>query len=653
MTYIFPQGYSGPFHDYYTYDDFDGALPTSAAGGGVKALINGTNSNCFLDGFSDLSGVFLKPRRFNNHSFSSGRIKRFAEENGGTANYSEIISWNSGNKSMFLLTPQHVMSTAHGCQLNGMDRGFGRAGDGNAILQFMERNGATFNVTLTNGGLSGGASYLDVELVNGCPTLSGITSISDTPFGGDLIIFKLSEPIVGKDVKYYNEFYDGWRPGQDSSADIFCLKSQNTVLPLPAGSNVSSTNAIVDEFSLGVPQQRVFSCDSGSTTFVIHKEKGTLLTSRQADGVRIRDTMIPKLNEYLSSEGYAPGVTLYKADEISQDWHNYFDMRTGNLGNSETISVPSWANAKKMSVRVVATDRNGRKSKPVTKIINVDQSGNIPPNVSTEPILSNLPISNSFYCSPGTDGAEIGDNFGSIFLGYTMDKHPDSEIFYTAFGVTNNCSVEIRAGNTFGNNELSASINLGTRTRNDADDVSLVNFGGSVFTGFKGAAQGIIFDSEYAGLTIYGRPTTSNVLGVTTGDWSELGKAITAGRGSTFTSFSFDNYGPTAGGTMIGTAAGYTAIPETGTNKIQGLFGLGGLTVNDIKINGRTYINGTGVTFSGPTFALRIPSDCPAGASLGILPITSIQYINPYVPGGAGVTFPGLVDGVTFINVGG
>ena len=50
MTYIFPQGYSGPFHDYYTYDDFDGALPTSAAGGGVKALINGTNSNCFLDG---------------------------------------------------------------------------------------------------------------------------------------------------------------------------------------------------------------------------------------------------------------------------------------------------------------------------------------------------------------------------------------------------------------------------------------------------------------------------------------------------------------------------------------------------------------------------------------------------------------------------
>ena len=649
MSYIFPQGYSGPFHDYYTYDDFDGALPTSGAGGGVKALINGTNSNCFLDGYADLSGVFLKPRRFNNHPFSIGQVKSFVEENGGTANYSEIISWNSGNKSMFLLTPQHVMSTAHGCQLNGTDRGFGRADDGNAILQFMERNGATFNVTLTNGGLSGGASYLDIDQ-SPCQTLSGVTSISDTPFGGDLIIFKLSEPIVGKDVKYYNEFYDGWRSGQDSSADIFCLKSQNTVLPLPAGSNVSSTDAIFDEFSMGVPQQRVFSCDSGSTTFVIHKEKGTLLTSRQADGVRIRDTMIPKLNEYLSSEGYAPGVTLYKADEISQDWHNYFDMRTGDLGNSETISVPSWANAKKMSLRVVATDRNGRKSKPVTKIINVDQSGNIPPNVSTEPVLSNLPISNSFYCSPGTDGAEIDDDFGSIFLGYTMDKHPDSEIFYTSFGVTNNCSIEIRAGNTFGNNELSTSINLGTKTRIDSDDALLVVFGGSAFTDFKGAAQGILLGNEYAGLTIYGRPTTSNVLGVTTGDWSELGKAITAGRGSTFTSFSFDNYGPTAGGTMIGTAAGYTAIPELGLNKIQNLFAFGGLTVGDIKINGASYVSG--MTFSGPTFALRIPSDCPAGASLGIITNNGIQYINPYNLG-AGVTFPGLVDGVTYINVGG
>ncbi len=649
MSYIFPQGYSGPFHDYYTYDDFDGALPTSGSGGGVKALINGTNSNCFLDGYADLSGFFLKPRRFNNHALSVQIGKRGVADGGGTANYSEIISWNSGNKSMFLLTPEHVASTAHGCQLNGTDRGFGRADDGNAILQFMERNGATFNVTLTNGGLSAGASYLDS---NGgfCSALSGVTSISGTPNGGDLIIFKLSEPIVGKDVKYYNEFYDGWRPGQGSSADIFCLKSQNTVLPLPAGSNVSSTNAIVDEFSLGIPSQIMFGCDSGSTTFVIHKEKGTLLTSRQADGVRLLETVIPKLNEYLSSEGYAPGVTLYKADEISQNWYNYFDMRD-SVSTSETTTVPAWANGRKMSVRVVATDRNGKKSKPVTKIINVDQSGNIPPNVSTEPILSNLPISNSFYCSPGTDGAEISSEHGSIYLGYTMDKHPESELLYTSFGVTNNCSIEIRAGNTFGTNELSTTINLLTKTSDDNDDALLVSFGGSVFNDFKGAGQGLIFGSEYAGLTIYGRPTTNNVLGVTTGDWSELGKAITAGRGSTFTSFSFDNYGPTAGGTMIGTAAGYTAIPESGLNKIQNLFSFGGLTVSDIKINGASYVSG--MTFSGPTFALRIPSDCPAGTSLGILTISGIQYINPYAPVGGGVTFPGDEGGFTLINVGG
>lgn len=143
------------------------------------------------------------------------------------------------------------------------------------------------------------------------------------------------------------------------------------------------------------------------------------------------------------------------------------------------------------------------------------------------------------------------------------------------------------------------------------------------------------------------------MVGNTLGEWYELGQVGTAGRGPTFTSFSFDNYGPTAGATMIGTATGYTAIPETGTNKVSDLFGLGGLTVGDIKINGRAYDISSGVTFSGPTFALKIPSDCPAGASLGIINTSSIKYINPYNTGGAGVTFPGGGAGVTFINVGG
>ena len=101
---------------------------------------------------------------------------------------------------------------------------------------------------------------------------------------------------------------------------------------------------------------------------------------------------------------------------------------------------------------------------------------------------------------------------------------------------------------------------------------------------------------------------------------------------------------------MIGTAAGYTAIPELGLNKIQNLFAFGGLTVGDIKINGASYVSG--MTFSGPTFALKIPSDCPAGASLGIASPNGIQYINPYNLS-VGVAFPGLVDGVTYINVGG
>ena len=85
---------------------------------------------------------------------------------------------------------------------------------------------------------------------------------------------------------------------------------------------------------------------------------------------------------------------------------------------------------------------------------------------------------------------------------------------------------------------------------------------------------------------------------------------------------------------------------------VAGLCGLGGLNVDDIKINGRAYDVISGVTFSGPTFALRIPSDCPAGASLGILSPNSIQYINPYNLS-AGATFSGDGAGFTLINVGG
>ena len=56
MSYFFPGsfdgGYSGPFHDYYLYGDFDGALPTNGAGGGVKAVITGVNPNSALSNIS-------------------------------------------------------------------------------------------------------------------------------------------------------------------------------------------------------------------------------------------------------------------------------------------------------------------------------------------------------------------------------------------------------------------------------------------------------------------------------------------------------------------------------------------------------------------------------------------------------------------------
>ena len=88
MTYVFPDtgegGYSGPFHDYYLYGDFDGDLPTNDSGGGVKALITGVNPSSAIGQFNpDLSGVLLKPRRFNNHANGNPAQSQY-EERGGT-----------------------------------------------------------------------------------------------------------------------------------------------------------------------------------------------------------------------------------------------------------------------------------------------------------------------------------------------------------------------------------------------------------------------------------------------------------------------------------------------------------------------------------------------------------------------------------------
>jgi hypothetical protein len=643
MSYIFPAGYSGPFHDYYTYDDFDGTIPTSTAGGGVKAFINGVNPNTPVAGVADLSGVFLKPRRFNNHVFTANQGKRKVEDGGGTANYSSITSWNSGNKSMFLLTPEHVMSTAHGNQNNGTDRGFGKADDNNAILQFMERSGATFNVNLTNGGLTLGASYLDFE---------GSIQIPEGGGTADTVVFKLSEPITGKDVLYNTKFYGGTRTDKSGggSADVFSLKSQNTLTFIRPGYPAPATPHS-DEYTTGVPEEILFSCDSGSTTFVLHKDEGTLLTAKQADGVYINEENIGRLNEYLVSEGHA-GVTLVYDDQLTDNWYTYFGLRDDALGTTETITVPGYANGKRIQVKVVGTDRIGRQTKPVIKTIQIKQEGFVPPNFirGSEALISTDPESNSFYCESSTDGFTIDTSLqgGSVFLGYTMDNNPAGSS-YENFGVTCRSQIQINVGSTLNDSDLTTFIKGIDSTSADSDSTFTIR-GGGAFSGFVGSAFSIPFGNSYAGQTVYGRPSIANVLGSTLGDWYEIGRAITAGHGPTFTSFSFDVYGATAGSTMIGTAAGHTALPDNQLNSVSFSFGLGGLDLTDIFVNNAPYPVSGGITFSGSTFALRIPTDCPAGASLAIAD-GGIFYKNVY--NRVNVLFDGSLSGITYIAVGG
>tara|TARA_R110002012_G_scaffold307894_1_gene513712 strand:- start:2107 stop:3984 length:1878 start_codon:yes stop_codon:yes gene_type:complete len=624
MSYIFPAGYSGPFHDYYTYGDFDDPRG--------KAFIEAINPNTPVAGVADLSGVFLKPRRFNNHGFKGAGNETYITTEGGTGNYNSITSWNCGYKSMFLITPEHVLSTAHGKQRNGSDRGFGVG-----VLQFMERSGATFNVNIANGGLTFGASYLDYRDEGGT---------------ADTVVFKLSEPITGKDVLYNTKFYDGNRNTlSDGSADTFSLKSQNTLTFIQGDKYPQPAIEILDEYTSGVPKQRLFSCDSGSTTFVLHKDEGTLLTATQANGVYINEENIGRLNQYLVSEGHA-GVTLVYDDQLTDNWYTYFGLRGDALGSTETITVPGYANGRTLKVEIVGTDRDGRQTKPIIKTIQVKKEGFPPPNFirGSEALISTDPESNSFYCQSSTDGFTIDLTLqgGSVFLGYTMDNNPAGSS-YENFGVTCTSEIQINVGSTLNDSDLTTFVNGLNSTSADSDSNFRIR-GGGAFSDFVGSAFSIPFGNSYAGQTVYGRPSITNVLGTTLGDWYEIGRAITAGHGPTFTSFSFDVYGATAGSTMIGTAAGYTALPDNQLNSVSFGFGLGGLDTGDIFVNNIPYPDTGGFTFSGPTFAFRIPTDCPVGASLAIID-AGIFYKNVY--NRVDVLFDGSLSGITYIAVGG
>jgi hypothetical protein len=122
--------------------------------------------------------------------------------------------------------------------------------------------------------------------------------------------------------------------------------------------------------------------------------------------------------------------------------------------------------------------------------------------------------------------------------------------------------------------------------------------------------------SGAVGSTLYYSTWLENLFGSTgnTNEYYELGTVLEEGFGPTFSSFSFDDYTPTADQTIIGTATGWTAMPDRGNSKWTA-FGLGFTPVP------------ASASFTGPTFGITIPSDAEAGDSLGIL---AVDYSNAY-----------------------
>jgi hypothetical protein len=662
MSYVFPGsfdgGYSGPFHDYYLYGDFDAAIPTTgSAGDRSKAFITGVNPNSALSNISpDLSALALKPRRYNEHAWTGSSARKDAvEDRGGTGNYSSYISWNSGYKSTLLISRRHVVSTRHGTQDWNTDMGYGVGPGGGSIYQFMEKNGNTFNVEVEQAGIAGsgnaGAAYINKDGTTFIGVTSG-TFPSAEAINPDIVVFRLTERISeDKDVTIARRFIAKEDIPSATTRSSKVVFNSNGIMRFT--DDLGSIRRDRNNTPLNVPLIK-WACDSGSVSFYNHKTEGTIFNTKFASGFDLYNAIkIGNINEFLAEEGEEP-LTLLEESDLSTSNGGFYDYTEFNIplvGTEQSFTPNSFDNNKKVKVTVIGTRADGTKTKPFTKEIQIAATGNIPPNFTnlSDPVESNLNLSNSLYCSPGIDGVEIDSNYGSYYLGFTTDQHPLDTSLYGIFGVTNSSQLDVSYGTTL-DSEFSETIEA-SQTQTDSSGVLLSLFGGSNFTGFKGIAHGIVFPSEIAGQTVYVRPRIQNVLGTTQGDWYEVGRAITAGRGPTFTSFSFDTYGPTAGATMIGTAACYTAIPDIGRNKIAGLFGLGGLTVADIQINGTVYGDGTDINFSGGTFAMKIPSDCPEGASLGIL-VGSIDYRNVY---GSDVnpTFPGSGSGFTLINVGG
>ena len=189
--------YHSDWHDYFTYH----APPTSGGGVKTEGVPIGINPNGRAADL-DLSGVALRPRRFNNPSGNASNDDMWIEGFGPPPldTMEELVPFNSGYWSAVLLTPRHLAVCKHFIEASGTtpfsenDAWPENARSFNKVV-FMNKDGEYFVRT--------------VSLVDGRTSLpSGGFSYSAATFGGDSVVLLLDEPIPeDSGIKIWNKSY--------------------------------------------------------------------------------------------------------------------------------------------------------------------------------------------------------------------------------------------------------------------------------------------------------------------------------------------------------------------------------------------------------------------------------------------------------------
>ena len=308
--------YHSDWHDYFTYH----APPTSGGGVKTEGVPIGINPNGRAADL-DLSGVALRPRRFNNISGNASNDDPWVEGFGPPPldTMEELVPFNSGYWSAVLLTPRHLGVCKHFIEASAAtpfsenDAWPENARSFNKVV-FMNKDGEYFVRT--------------VSLVDGRTQLpSGAFSYSAATFGSDNVLLLLDEPIPeDSGIKIWNKSYvldndqmhatvtilDSQGRIQQKEHHGFRFTSMSTEIPMAYAIGNRWTNFrdgspdVHEEGWAGEENQPInykgigihgdvtvlHSGDSGSPVFVESKSKGTLAV-QQAGGGLGADTWSP------------------------------------------------------------------------------------------------------------------------------------------------------------------------------------------------------------------------------------------------------------------------------------------------------------------------------------------------------------------------